>query len=190
MQQEKSEQQKHANQINRARAKKERELANVKNYQNERDMLRDWIKKAAPSTYSDQQIMLTPYKHHEEVINDQIIFQSNGRDTYFKRAALRKKSEGIWVENPIYSSYFYTVKWDYGDTNLHYERMKPHQFVNHFPDTRELTTKQGLTKNLNNCTEVGVDVSSFFPRSYDLSDRREVDLWIADFNQTAILNLL
>jgi hypothetical protein len=49
-----------------------------------------------------------------EIVNDQIVFQSNGRDTYFKRAALRKKKkEGIWLENPISSSYFYTVRWDY-----------------------------------------------------------------------------
>jgi hypothetical protein len=49
-----------------------------------------------------------------EIVNDQILFQSNGRDTYFKRAALRKKEqEGIWFENPISSSYFYTVRWNY-----------------------------------------------------------------------------
>ena len=58
---------------------------------------------------------------------DQIVFQSNGRDTYFKRAALRKgQTEGLWVENPISSSYFYTVKWDYGDSHFMYEKMKAH----------------------------------------------------------------
>ena len=62
-----------------------------------------------------------------EIVNDRIVFQSNGRDTYFKRAALRKKTEeGIWIENPITSSYFFTVKWDYGDNNLNHDRIKPH----------------------------------------------------------------
>ena len=186
---------KHNTKIQRARAKKEKELINAKNFENERDMLRDWIRKANPmvsNSQLDQQLLLSgPPKIEQKaeiVINDQIVFQSNGRDTYFKRAALRK--EGIWLENPVSSSYFYTVKWDYGDTNLVYDRMKPHQFVNHFPDTRELTTKQGLTKNLNQVTEIGTDVNSFFPRSYDLSERREVDLWVQDFNQTAILNIV
>lgn len=158
-------------------------------------MLRDWIRKANPAVSNsqlDHQLLLSgPPKIEQKadiVVNDQIVFQSNGRDTYFKRAALRK--EGIWLENPVSSSYFYTVKWDYGDTNLVYDRMKPHQFVNHFPDTRELTTKQGITKNLNQVTDIETDVNSFFPRSYDLSDRREVDLWVQDFNQTAILNII
>jgi hypothetical protein len=62
-----------------------------------------------------------------EAVNDKIVFQSNGRDTYFKRAALRKgHKDGIWIENPISSSYFFTVKWDYGDNNLNYDRIKPH----------------------------------------------------------------
>ena len=139
---------KHNTQVQKARAKKERQQANARNFENERDILRDWIRKCNPGVSGsqlDQQLLLAgPPKIEQKVdlVNDQIVFQSNGRDTYFKRAALRKKqNEGIWRENPISSSYFYTVKWDYGDTNLNHDRMKPHQFVNHFPDTRELTTK-------------------------------------------------
>lgn len=127
-------------------------------------------------------------------MNDAIIFQSHGRDTYFKRACLRKKeSEGTWVENTTSGSNIFTVKWHYHDSSasiVDYNRLKPHQLFNHFRETRELTTKQGITKNLNSITKPGVDVSQFFPRSYDLSDKREIDLWIADFNQTAILNVL
>ena len=39
---------KHNTKIQRARAKKEKELINAKNFENERDMLRDWIRKANP----------------------------------------------------------------------------------------------------------------------------------------------
>ena len=124
-------------------------------------------------------------------VNDKIVFQSNGRDTYFKRAAQRKqRKEGIWVENPTMSSYFFTVKWDYGDSHFHHDKVKPHQFFNHYPDTRELTTKQGLNKHLNQITTPGVDVSSFYPRCFDLSIPRELDLFIAEFNQTSILNCI
>lgn len=124
-------------------------------------------------------------------MKDKIVYQSNTRDTYFKRAAERKsKGEGIWVENPIQSSYFFNVKWDYGDSKFDYSKCKPHQFFNHFPDTRELTTKQGLNKNLNSLTEPGVDVAQFYPRCFDLSEPKQLDLFIADFNKTSILNLI
>jgi hypothetical protein len=127
----------------------------------------------------------------EPVVSDHIVFQSNARDTYFKRAALRKQAaEGIWLENPVPSSHFFSVKWDYGDSSFDHNKVKPHQFFNHFPDTRELTTKQGLNKNLNAITAPGVDVASFYPRCFDLSDPRQLDLFISDFNQTSILNCI
>ena len=68
--------------------------------------------------------------------------------------------------------------------------MKPHQFFNHFPDTRELTTKQGLNKNLYAITTPGVDVASFYPRCFDLSDSRQLDLFVSEFNRTSILNCI
>jgi hypothetical protein len=37
-------------------------------------------------------------------------------------------------------------------------------------------------------TEPGVDVSEFYPRCYDLSDHRQLDLWTRDFDETAIMN--
>lgn len=55
------------------------------------------------------------------------MFQSNGKDNYFKKAAQRKaEGENIWMENCLHSSYHYTVKWEYDDTKLHYNKMKPH----------------------------------------------------------------
>ena len=82
------------------------------------------------------------------------------------------------------------MKWDYGDSNFEYGKQKSHQFFNHFADTRELTTKQGLNKNLMAISEPGVDVSTFYPRCFDLSDNKQFDLWIMDFNQTSILNVI
>ena len=68
--------------------------------------------------------------------------------------------------------------------------MKANQFYNHFPSSRELTTKQDLNQNLNNITAHGVDIFDFYPRCYDLSDSRQVDLFTDDFNRTAILSCL
>lgn len=126
-----------------------------------------------------------------EDIPDMIVFQNNARDNFFKLAAERKAlKEGLWVQNYIQASYFYRVKWDYGDNNFDYKKQQPHQFFNHFPDTRELTTKQGLNKNLNSITEPGTDISAFYPRCYDLSISKQLDLFIADYNQTSILNVV
>ena len=36
----------------------------------------------------------------------------------------------------------------------------------------------------------GVDIYDFYPRCYDLSDAREIDLFQDDFNRTAILSCL
>jgi hypothetical protein len=74
------------------------------------------------------------------------------------------------------------VKWDYSDSHFDYSKQMPHQLFNHFPDTRELTTKQGLNKNLNSITQPGTDVSDFYPRCYDLSNPRQLDLFMTDFN--------
>ena len=60
------------------------------------------------------------HKHLEH-----IVFCSNGRDTYFKRAAQRKAKEGLWVENPVNSSMNFTLKWDYGDSSIDYKLIQP-----------------------------------------------------------------
>lgn len=122
---------------------------------------------------------------------DLLIFQSNGRDTYFKRAAQRRgEAEGLWIENPMKNSFMFNVNWDYGDAKVDAKRLSSFQFCNHFPDTRELTTKQGLTKNLNSITLPGANPATFFPRSYDLGDSKQLELFLADFNHTSILNVI
>ena len=86
----------------------------------------------------------------------------------------------------------FTVKWDYGDTNIDFANLQPHQFVNHFPDSRELTTKQGITKNLNAMASCG-SVSGhrladeYFPRSFDMSDPNNVKIFMKEFHQTALM---
>ncbi len=59
--------------------------------------------------------------------------------------------------------------------------LRPNQLFNHFPDSRELTTKQGLNKTLNAISQPGTDIFDFYPRSYDLSDNSQVDAFAEDF---------
>ena len=96
-----------------------------------------------------------------------MIFSWHSRDHYMKRMALSKG----WVENINTQSAMWNVKWEALDSNQDtYKVMRANQFYNHFPLSRELTTKQGLNKNINNITQPGVDIFSFYPRCYDLSD--------------------
>ena len=103
------------------------------------------------------------------------VLSFRSQDKWFKRAAFARG----WVENAGHGSHLFNVKWEYSDTKDQdtYKMLKSNQFYNHFPDSRELTTKQGLNQNLHNVTLPGVDIFNFYPRCYDLSDQRQVDLF-------------
>ena len=96
------------------------------------------------------------------------------------------------MENAGHGLYLFNVKWEFSDSSNQdvYKNLRSNQFYNHFPDSRELTTKQGLNQNLHSITLPGVDIYSFYPRCYDLSDKRQFDLFEDDFNRTAILSCL
>ena len=96
-----------------------------------------------------------------------IVFSFRSKDAFMKRAMLAKG----WVASSGHANHLFNVKWEYSDANQDiYTNLSNNQFYNHFPDGRELTTKQGLNKNLHNVTIPGVDIFNFYPRCYDLSD--------------------
>lgn len=104
-----------------------------------------------------------------------------------KRAFFRKG----WCEHTS-AQFVHTcsVKWEYSDAATSVKTLRPSQFYNHFPDSRDLTTKQGLNKTLNAITQPGVDIFDFYPRSYDLSEYAQVEAFSEDFTQTAVLSCL
>jgi hypothetical protein len=109
---------------------------------------------------------------------DKIMFQFNSCDGYMKRSFLR---EG-WVENNSSTvNCLSTVKWEYSDAVQAIKSLRPNQLFNHFPDSREITTKQGLNKTLNSISQPGTDIYDFYPRSYDLSEYSQVDAFTDDF---------
>jgi tubulin monoglycylase TTLL3/8 len=70
--------------------------------------------------------------------------------------------------------------------------MRGNQWYNHFPNNRELTTKSGLCKNLwTFCMlDYELQIQNFFPRCYDLSDQKNVDAFVWDFQTTAIMSIV
>eukprot|EP00347_Sterkiella_histriomuscorum_P009991 403339101 len=134
----------------------------------------------------DREMIRTFMKRHGYEGDDKIVFLFNSRDLFLKRTAIKRG----WFENPIMNSHFFDVKWDYIDNQGEFNNLKPNQFYNHFPDGREITTKQGLNKNINNLSEYGIDIYKFYPRCYDFSDLKQIDMFVEDFNKTAILNIV
>lgn len=56
---------------------------------------------------------------------------------------------------------------------------------NHFQNNTEITTKQGLTKNLYLNASPLMKVDHWFPRSYDLSNLGHMEELIDDYSRTA-----
>jgi hypothetical protein len=94
-----------------------------------------------------------------------------------------------WRENKQPGSTSFHIKFDVSDIDV---KVKPSQFYNHFPDNRHLTTKVGLCKNL--CFQTPyenlLEIQSFFPRCFDLSDQTQAELFKDDFQKTAIFSII
>jgi len=76
------------------------------------------------------------------------------------------------------------------DSQEDYRRLLPGQFFNHFQHNHEVTTKNRLSANLVEYQiSTGYAVDNFFPRSYDLSQRRERADFVLDFRRCAALKV-
>lgn len=86
---------------------------------------------------------------------------------------------------------FCHVRFDISDFEGACQDLKAWQFYNHHPSNREITTKAGLCKNLqSNFDEYQLQVSSFFPRCYDLADTKQIQEFVTDFNQTCCMAII
>lgn len=57
---------------------------------------------------------------------------------------------------------------------------------NHFPANTEITTKSGLAKNLYLNGSPSLNVDSWFPRCYDLSQHSQLEELLDDYKCTAL----
>lgn len=99
---------------------------------------------------SESKMLATPQLNKNLLASQQkkyntIILSFRSQDKWLKRAAEAKG----WVINSGNTSLMFNVKWEFSESNKDiYKTLRNNQFYNHFPDTRELTTKQGLNTNL------------------------------------------
>mmetsp|Transcript_47352 Transcript_47352/g.148079 ORF Transcript_47352/g.148079 Transcript_47352/m.148079 type:complete len:749 (+) Transcript_47352:297-2543(+) len=96
-----------------------------------------------------------------------------------------------WSECTQKDEFGFDLKWTVKTSEIDFQRLNPHQIVNHFAKNRHVTTKVGLSKSLRALSWFeDVDSDSFFPRSYDLDDSEDVATFVEDFMNLAAQNLL
>uniref|UniRef100_A0A7S0EH49 Tubulin--tyrosine ligase-like protein 9 n=1 Tax=Hanusia phi TaxID=3032 RepID=A0A7S0EH49_9CRYP len=96
-----------------------------------------------------------------------------------------------WIESTEKDDFGFDLKWTVKTSEIDFQRLYPHQMVNHFAKNRHVTTKVGLSKSLRALSWFeDVDSDSFFPRCYDLDDSEDVATFVEDFMNLAAQNLL
>ncbi len=95
------------------------------------------------------------------------------------KKALKKRG---WVENKDPLSPCFDLKWTLKSKDIDHNTLSDTQLVNHFNKAAAITTKVGLTHNLNNLIWFNnIDIDTFYPRCFDLAVQEELDDFISEF---------
>jgi tubulin monoglycylase TTLL3/8 len=84
----------------------------------------------------------------------------------------------------------FDLKWSYTDSVDEFNGLVEGQYYNHFRNSRELTSKNGLLINFKNCGDYGLDPFAFFPRAYDLGNAAERDDFVTEYDRTTCFIVL
>ena len=103
-------------------------------------------------------------------VEDSKVFIIKGKYRDLKNALLERG----WVENPDKHSALYDLKWTTKVSDVNFDSLRPHQFVNHFNNNACLTSKYGLIKSLRSIMlSENIDVDRFFPKCFDMTDLQD-----------------
>ncbi|KAK3236314.1 hypothetical protein CYMTET_53533 [Cymbomonas tetramitiformis] len=110
---------------------------------------------------------------------------ANGFDDI--RKALVKRG---WVEKNNCENFDF--KWTLRARDLDERNLLPHQVVNHFMNSKVMTTKAGLLHKLRELPwhQPPLPLDGFFPRSYDLSDEDDTKAFYIDFKWSCAESIL
>ena len=87
-----------------------------------------------------------------------------------------------WIENKDPKSPCFDLKWTLRARDLDHANHQNHQIVNHFCKSAAITTKVGLCHSLKNLIWFNnVEIDSFFPQCFDLSDRDDFEDFTEQF---------
>ncbi|KAL4438623.1 hypothetical protein ABPG74_015521 [Tetrahymena malaccensis] len=94
------------------------------------------------------------------------------------------KEQG-WIENPNPESLVFDLKWVTKKKDVDKDVLLDQQITNHFQKNHNLTSKNGIALNLRNLIWYdSVDIDTFYPRCFDLSDVQEFEDFIEEFKFT------
>jgi tubulin monoglycylase TTLL3/8 len=110
-------------------------------------------------------------KKHKLTPETKIFIVVGGYST-LKKALLERG----WFENPDRNSPVFDLKFAIKQSEVCNNEIQDFQIVNHFLKNNLITTKVGISKSLKNLVWWNeVDINSFFPKCFDLTDGEETD---------------
>jgi tubulin monoglycylase TTLL3/8 len=78
--------------------------------------------------------------------------------------------ENGWIENADPDSHYFDLKYTVKKAEIDYVNLLDNQIINHYQNNKALTSKYGLCLNLRNRIAEEVDIDSFFPRCFDITN--------------------
>jgi hypothetical protein len=130
---------------------------------------------------------LEDWKRRNKINNDIKVFVCFPGYPDFRKALLDRG----WTENKDPNSLFFDLKCGLSGRHIEFDKINQKQIVNHFEKNSELTRKVCLSKNLRNLKWFrNVNIETFYPRCYDLSDINDVEDFSEDFKITKAESIL
>jgi hypothetical protein len=102
------------------------------------------------------------------------------------KALLKRGWKQLTDENDMSFDYIYSLK----SKKIPHQSLKPNQMSGHFWKASEITRKAGLLKNIKNLYYKGVNIDNFFPRSYELCEKNDLEDFIEDFKTNKAISIL
>jgi hypothetical protein len=96
-----------------------------------------------------------------------------------------------WHENHDQDSLFFDFKCSLSSKNIEHDKVEKIQILNHFENSGEITRKVRLSYNLRNLKWFrDINIDTFFPRSYDISEMNDFEDFVENFKITKAESIL
>ena len=129
---------------------------------------------------------LEEWKKKNKIDKDKKVFICSKEYPDIKKALL---SRG-WIQNDDPKSVFFDLKWVLSTRDIDFSKLAKNQIVNRFERTGILTRKSGLCKSLRNLIWFrNVDIDSFYPKCYDLSEAQDFNDFIQEFKILRVIHI-
>lgn len=84
----------------------------------------------------------------------------------------------------------FNLKWIVQDKPSDYEQLLPDQYINHFQNNKEITSKSFLSKNLKAHADTDLNFYEYCPKTYDFSFPEEAKRFVKDYYANCLYCIL